>query len=74
MHNPTARQIFDDKGAKVDNDSRIVKMPRVMIEEAIDSTPSKIILCGREEKNDLVLEGSNVHLGTGGTVLNTLDH
>jgi trimethylamine---corrinoid protein Co-methyltransferase len=73
MHNPAARQIFDDKGAKVDNDSRIVKMPRVMIEEAIDSTPSKIILCGREEKNDLVLEGANVYLGTGGTVLNTLD-
>jgi trimethylamine---corrinoid protein Co-methyltransferase len=73
IHNDTAREIFAEKGAKVNHEKRIVKIPKAMIEEAIDSTPSKIILCGREEKNDLVLEGSNVHLGTGGTVLNTLD-
>ena len=73
MHNDTARQIFAEKGAQVDHESRIVKIPRPMIEEAIDSTPSRIILCGREEKNDLVLQGANVYLGTGGTVLNTLD-
>jgi trimethylamine---corrinoid protein Co-methyltransferase len=73
MHNQTARQIFVEKGAIVDHESRIVKIPRAMLEDAIDSTPSKLILYGREEKNDLVLEGSNVYLGTGGTVLNTLD-
>ncbi|MFU8795038.1 MAG: trimethylamine methyltransferase family protein [Dethiobacteria bacterium] len=73
MHNETARQIFKEKGAAVEEAQRIVKIPRSMIEEAIDSTPSKIILCGRDEKHDLLLEGSNVHLGTGGTVLNTLD-
>jgi len=73
MHNDTARQIFAGKGATVDHASRIVKIPRSMIEEAIDSTPSRVILCGRDEKHDLLLEGSNVHLGTGGTVLNTLD-
>lgn len=73
MHNETARQIFKENGASVDNEQRIVKIPRAMIEEAINSTPSKIILCGRDEKYDLLLEGSNVHLGTGGTVLNTLD-
>ncbi len=73
MHNDAARQIFAENGAKVDSESRIVKIPRAMIEDTIDSTPSRIILYGREEKNDLLLEGSNVHLGTGGTVLNTLD-
>ena len=73
IHNDTARQIYEENGASVDHDSKIVKIPRTMIEDAIDSNPSKIILCGREEKNDLLLEGANVHLGTGGTVLNTLD-
>jgi trimethylamine---corrinoid protein Co-methyltransferase len=73
MHNKTARQIFSDKGAQVDNEKLIVKIPRAMIEDAINSNPSKIILCGRDEAHDLVLEGTNVHLGTGGTVLNTLD-
>ena len=73
IHNKNARQIFADNGATVDEESSIVKIPRSMVEDAIDSTPSKLILCGREEKNDLLLEGANVHLGTGGTVLNTLD-
>jgi len=73
MHNQTARHIFKENGAIVDDESRIVKIPLAMLEDAIDSTPSKLILYGREEKNDLVLEGSNVYLGTGGTVLNTLD-
>jgi len=73
MHNKTARQIFHDRGAVVDQENGIVKIPRTMLEEAIDSTPSRLVLCGREEINDLVLEGANVYLGTGGTVLNTLD-
>ena len=73
IHNKQARQIFADNGASVDSETNIVKIPQGMVEDAIDSNPSKIILCGREEKNDLLLEGANVHLGTGGTVLNTLD-
>ncbi|MDY6825971.1 MAG: trimethylamine methyltransferase family protein [Bacillota bacterium] len=73
MHNEQARQIFADSGAAVDHESRIVKIPRAMIEDAVDSTPSSLVLCGREEKYDILLEGANVHLGTGGTVLNTLD-
>lgn len=73
IHNKTARQILKDHGAVVDDETIIVKIPRTMVEEAIDKAPSKVILCGREEKNDLILEGSNVYLGTGGTVLNTLD-
>jgi trimethylamine--corrinoid protein Co-methyltransferase len=73
MHNQAARQVFTEKGAHVDEENQIVKIPRSMLEEAIDSAPSSIILCGREKKYDLLLEGTNVHLGTGGTVLNTLD-
>lgn len=73
IHNKTARQIYAEKGAQVDEESHIVKIPQAMVEEAIDLTPSSIVLCGREEKYDLLLEGANVHLGTGGTVLNTLD-
>ena len=73
IHNKRARQIFADNGATVDSENNIVKIPKGMVEDAIDSNPSSIVLCGREEKNDLLLEGTNVHLGTGGTVLNTLD-
>lgn len=73
MHNPRVRQIFAERGAVVDDGAAIVKIPRVMLEEAVAAAPSRVLLCGREEKNDLVLEGTNTYLGTGGTVLYTLD-
>ena len=73
VHNERAMQIFADNGATADKENKVVKIPRGMLEDAIDSAPSKVVLCGREEKNDLVLEGTNVYLGTGGTALNTLD-
>lgn len=73
MHNPRVRQIFSDSGAVVDDATAIVKIPRTMLEDAVAAAPSRVLLCGREEKNDLVLEGTNTHLGTGGTVLYTLD-
>ncbi len=73
MHNPRVRQIFADHGAVVDDGAAIVKIPRAMLEEAVAAAPSRVLLCGREEKNDLVLEGTNTYLGTGGTVLYTLD-
>ncbi len=73
VHNPRARQIFADHGAEVDHSGAIVKIPRSMLEDAVAAAPSRVVLCGREEKNDLVLEGTNTYLGTGGTVLNTLD-
>ncbi|MEW6425319.1 MAG: trimethylamine methyltransferase family protein, partial [Bacillota bacterium] len=32
-----------------------------------------VVLCGRDEEHDLILEGARTYLGTGGTVLNVLD-
>jgi len=66
-------RIFKEKGAKVDFDKKRVKIPRSMVEDALNKAPSKVILCGREEKHDLILEDKRVYMGTGGTALNVLD-
>ena len=68
-----ALQIFKEKGARVNSGKRRVKIPRSMVEDAIDKAPSKVVLCGREEKYDLILENKMVYMGTGGTALNILD-
>lgn len=68
-----ARELFKEKGAMVDFSGEIVKIPRAMLEDAIYTAPSRVILYGQEEKNDLVLEKNRTHLGTGGTVLYALD-
>ncbi len=71
--NEQALQIFEDSGAKVDRETGIVKISRTMFEEMVEKAPARVVLCGREEKNDLILEGARTYLGTGGTVLNCLD-
>lgn len=68
-----ARKIFALNGASVDEDSHIVKIPRKMVEKAIESAPSKVILYAQDPKHDLLLEKTRTHFGTGGTVLYALD-
>ncbi len=66
-------QVFSDADAEVDFEQGRVRIPSSLVEDAINKAPSKIILCGRDEKNDLVLEDKKVYFGTGGAALNVLD-
>jgi len=73
VYTKTGREVFRKAGANVDGSGCLVKISRAMIEDAIDSAPSKVVLYGRNPENDCVLEDSNVYLGTGGTAINVLD-
>jgi len=59
--NDEALDIFDGAGAKVDRKKKIVKIPPYLVEEAIRSAPSKILLAARDSKYDKVLEAGRVH-------------
>ena len=56
-----ALDCFAAGGARVDRKSKMVQIPPRLVEEAIRSAPSKVILAGRDPKHDLVLEGRRVH-------------
>ena len=58
VEDETALDRFENGGARVDRDSRIVKIPPYLVEEAIRSAPAKVILAGRDPKHDLVLESN----------------
>ena len=72
---PEALELFENNGATVDKDSRIVKLSPDMVTEWIQKAPSTIFLCGRDESGDLDCEigGNKVYFGTGGTALNVQD-
>jgi len=61
VENEKALDCFESGGARVDRDSHMVQIPPDLVEEAIRTAPSQVILAGREPKHDLVLEGSRVH-------------
>ena len=55
-----ARDIFKDGGCRVDEETRMVRIPPHVVEEAIASSPSKYVLCGRDPKNDFLMEPGRV--------------
>jgi trimethylamine---corrinoid protein Co-methyltransferase len=56
-----ALDCFALSGARVNRKSKMVQIPPKLVEEAIRSAPSKVLLAGRDPKHDLVLEGNRVH-------------
>ena len=55
-----ALEILDGAGAKIDKKNRIAKFPPYVVEDAIRSTPSTIVLAGRNPKNDFVMDKKRV--------------
>lgn len=73
ISNKTAQELLESAGARVEKERNRVYLPAELVEKSIGSAPSEVLLAGREEKNDLLLRGKRVYLGTGGTALNVLD-
>lgn len=73
VNSPTAFKAFKSAGALTDSETRIVKLPKGLVEDAIDSNPSSITLYSRDGKNNVVLEENRVHYGTGGTAIYVID-
>ena len=61
IEDDSALDCFEEGGAIVDRDTKIVRIPPHVVEDAIRSAPSKIILHGRDPKHDIVLESTRVH-------------
>ena len=54
-----AREIFAGAGATVDARG-VVRIPGHVVEQAVRTAPSKVVLAGRNPKNDIVLEAGRV--------------
>ena len=61
VEDENALDCFDKGGAVVDRDTKIVKIPPFVVEDAIRSAPPKVVLHGRDPKHDIVLESTRFH-------------
>ena len=68
-----ALSIFEDHGADVDWDSKIVRIPPDLVDKAMSTAPRNIILAGREPRFDLTLDGSRSYLTTDGCGVHVID-
>jgi len=67
-----ARAVFHGAGCKVEANG-IVKIPAHVVEDAIRSTPSRLICYGRDSKNDVVLEDGRVGFTNFGEGISVID-
>ena len=69
VNSETAFNLFQKAGATVDREYHLVRLPQEMVLELIGKAPSEVHLCGQEKKHDILLGGTRVYAGTGGTAL-----
>ncbi len=68
-----ALEMLEKNGARVDRDQSRVFIPRDLVTKCIKQAPGEFTFYGREEGKEIVLGGTRVHFGTGGTALSVLD-
>jgi len=64
IQNEKALKLLDEAGAKVDFKGYVAKFPEYLVKECIGKTPKCVRLCGRDPKEDFVVEGRKVYFGT----------
>jgi trimethylamine--corrinoid protein Co-methyltransferase len=67
-----ALEMLKEAGAFI-ADGNLVKLSSSMVEDAIATVPSRVIMCDREGEPAVRLEGRRVNFGTGSDCINLLD-
>lgn len=71
--NDEAQEIFYSHGCPVDKKSNIVRIPPYLVEEAIVSAPSSLLLAARDPRYDIILDGARVAYTSFGVAVMVLD-
>ena len=68
-----AREIFAAAGADVDRETNVVRLPAHLVEDAVRSAPSTVVMCGRDPARDVVLEDGRVGFTNFGEGIQVVD-
>lgn len=72
VHEAECLALLKDAGCTVSDDN-LVKLSASVVEDALQSAPSRIVLCSRTGEPRLHLEGHRSYFGTGSDLPNTID-
>ncbi len=73
VNSKEALALFKRTDAQVDEHTRHVRISADMVMDLISKAPSEVTLHGSDRKHDVILGGTRVYTGTGGTALNVID-
>lgn len=64
FYHQEALDLLKEAGAFI-SDGNLVRFPAQMVEDAVASPPSRIVMCDRDGEPAMFLEGTRVYFGTG---------
>ena len=73
FHHRGALDMLKSAGAFISN-GNLVRFPARLVEQALSSVPSRIVMCDRDGEPALFLESRRVHFGPGSDCLHILDY
>jgi trimethylamine--corrinoid protein Co-methyltransferase len=74
IHSRSVLQLLEEKGARVDYDTMIAKLPEEMVERALETAPKEFALCARNPQQDLPMPSYPYpYATTGGLSINVTD-
>ncbi|MBW2692096.1 MAG: trimethylamine methyltransferase family protein [Deltaproteobacteria bacterium] len=74
VHSRSVLQLLEEKGARVDYDTMIAKLPEEMVEKALETAPKEFALCARNPEQDLPMPSHPYpYATTSGLVTNVTD-
>ncbi|MBW2120986.1 MAG: trimethylamine methyltransferase family protein [Deltaproteobacteria bacterium] len=68
-----ALKIFEEAGARVDHQARVVRFPSSLVEHALAQTPDRIHLPARNPEYDIYAEQDRVYFGPGTLSIKVID-
>ena len=66
-------KFFEAGGCRVDHEKEIVKIPAWLVEDSVRKAPPRVLMAGRDPKNDVVLESGRVNFLTFGQGIMVID-
>ena len=69
VNSAEALKYFLEAGAESVDAENTIRMSRNKVLDLVQQAPSEVLLAGQDEENDVILGGSKVYAGTGGTAL-----
>jgi len=70
---PEALEVLYDGGATIDKKNRIARIPPHLVDDAVRSSPPKLVLGGRHPDRDVVLENGRIAFSNFGGAVNLVD-
>ncbi|HEY5659073.1 MAG TPA: trimethylamine methyltransferase family protein, partial [Myxococcota bacterium] len=64
IHSRSVLELVGERGAAIDRDTMIAKIPEKLVEETLEVAPKAFALCARDPRNDLKLPSGSVPYAT----------